>query len=146
MTAALLVAVTGNELYEAAHIVAADPRVAAARRVIPAGACVLTTEASLTIAADRFVTTRRDCPAIVDPFGTVLAVTAGHAGRIMASPKLEQLWAQAVRHADVLWMRPERDAEVAYTPQLRRYIRSHFRRITAPDLPTRLYIRRSVRN
>jgi hypothetical protein len=45
----------------------------AVEHVVPAGACTVTDEPTLTITADRFVPDRSNCPAVVDTFSTWIA-------------------------------------------------------------------------
>jgi hypothetical protein len=44
---------------------------------LPPGACVVTDEASLTIAADRFYAWKPGCPVVIDSLATTLAFTHG---------------------------------------------------------------------
>lgn len=47
-------------------------------KLIPAGACVVTNFASVTVLANRFDPARQGCPAVVDPFGVWQATFPSH--------------------------------------------------------------------
>ncbi len=57
---------------------------ASADRLIPPGSCVLTNDSSLTVSAGRFAPATPGCPAMVDAYGTLLAMTDGR--KLRATP------------------------------------------------------------
>ena len=122
---------------------------------IPAGACVLTDTASVTIAIDRFSTSSPGCPAVVDTVGTLIATT--HGKDFVAGPGVLQadtrVWQLAFQHAEYVWLIGNNGytgARIAWTPGLFAYFVSHFRLIGlassfpgAGDVPRGgLYVRR----
>lgn len=128
---------------------------AAAAAVIPPGACVLTDTVSLTIAADRFVSTAPDCPVMVDGVGTDYALSSGRNGVTDAGsvPAVESTWLSAFEHAQYVWVscapvassacESTTNRRIPWTPTITAYFDSHFRRVPAPGLPGGLYARTS---
>lgn len=116
-----------------------------AQLVIPSGACVLTDTASLTIAANRFVSTVPDCPALVDAIGTDYALSRGRNGVTGADqvPAVRQLWAAAFAHAHFIWLSDLNRRRIAWTPQLARYFQTHFQPVRTPGAPPGLYVNTS---
>jgi len=104
---------------------------AAADRLIPAGACVVTNDSAYTVAADRFYSDVRGCPVLVDSFGTLFAVTDG---RSNAAPPailrpVVQLWQTALERARYVWLTSDTTAQIPWTRQLYGYFTDHFRLI-----------------
>jgi hypothetical protein len=116
-----------------------------AQLVIPSGACVLTDTASLTIAANRFVSTVPDCPVLVDAIGTDYALSRGRNGVTGADqvPAVQQLWAAAFAHAHFIWLSDLNRRRIAWTPQLARYFQTHFQPVRTPGAPPGLYVNTS---
>jgi hypothetical protein len=116
---------------------------AAVRAVIPAGSCVLTDQASLLIAADRFTSDVPGCSLMVDATGTDYVLGHGRngltAGRV---PAVAALWRQAFGAAQYAWLTPYNAVRIAWTPSLRAYFRSHFVPVRGPWAPLMLYARR----
>lgn len=117
---------------------------ATADRLIPAGACVVTDDASLTIAAGRFVADAPGCPAVVDSFGTLMTMTGGH--NLSAGPRMlgavGAAWRDWFGHAGYVWLLPGSQGQIPWTPALYHWFSGHFRLIalastTAPhgDVP-----------
>ena len=128
---------------------AVTPRVSAAalaavRRIVPPGACVLTDQASYTIAADRFYSSAPGCSLLVDSIGTDYAL--GH-GRDAASgaaryPAVDAAWRSAFHHAQYVWLSVKfNPRRIAWTPALRSYFRSHFRPVLHDGTSNVLYAR-----
>ena len=103
--------------------------VAAARRVIPAGACVLTDQASYTIAADRFLSTRPGCVPIVDGVGSDYSLSHGlnaltGAGRVAS---VRALWLSALRGAQYVWLSPMSYKRIPWnTAEITQYFNRNF--------------------
>ncbi len=125
------------------------PRVSAAalaavRRIVPPGACVLTDQVSYTIAAGRFYSTVPGCSLLVDSIGTDYAL--GH-GRDAASgaaryPAVEAAWRSAFDHAQYVWLSVKfNPRRIAWSPALRSYFRSHFHRVLRDGTSNELYAR-----
>jgi alpha-1,2-mannosyltransferase len=112
-------------------------------RVIPAGACVATDQASLLIALDRFYSSVPGCSVIVDGTGTSYALghgkSAEQAGRV---PAIAALWRQAFAKADYVLLTSYNADRIAWTPQLRNYFASNFLRVSGRWAPLELYARK----
>ena len=111
---------------------------AAADKIIPAGACVVTNGASYTIAADRFFSHAPDCPPMVDSFGTLFAMTSG--GNQNSPPAVLRpvvdLWQGILERAQYVWLNSDTESQIPWNSQLDRYFRSHFRLIGLAGTPT----------
>jgi hypothetical protein len=116
-------------------------RPTAQARVIPAGSCVLTDYPALTIAGDRFESTKHPCPAMVDAIGTDYALSHGRnaltgAGR---APAVTAAWLTAFRQAQYVWLScgpPQAHAcdiftnrRIPWTPTILAYFYHHYHRL-----------------
>jgi cytochrome bd-type quinol oxidase subunit 2 len=104
---------------------------AAADRLIRPGACVVTNDAPFTVAADRFFSSAPGCPAMVDPFGTLFAMTGGDqrgATAAMLRPVIT-LWQATLEHAGYVWLVGATVAQIPWNAGLDGYFRRHFRLI-----------------
>jgi hypothetical protein len=131
-----------------------DQRPAAAARLIPAGACVLTNDAAFTVAANRFNSEVPGCPSMVDSYGTYFAMTGGRfraAGPAVLST-VTTLWQTDLAHAQYVWFTSGTGHQIPWTPQLYAYFVANFQLIglaavdwTNPAVPCPgLYIRVGV--
>lgn len=110
-----------------------------AARQIPAGACVLTDLPGLTIVSNRFVSASPACSPMVDGIGTDYALASGRNGVTGAgrSASLRAVWLSAFEHAQYVWLQCGPDSRrlcltnrrIPWTPGLRAYFATHFRRI-----------------
>ncbi|MGH3167845.1 MAG: hypothetical protein ACRDN0_18415, partial [Trebonia sp.] len=104
---------------------------AAAGRLIPAGACVLTNGVSYTVAANRFFSADPDCPQVVDSFGTLFAMTDG--GTVSApAPELRpvrEIWQSSFEHAAYVWITSDTTNQIPWDARLLGYFHAHFRLI-----------------
>src|SRR6185312_16399144 len=91
--------------------------VSQARAVIPAGACVLTDQASYAIAANRFVSSVPGCVPIVDGVGTDYSLSRGRNAATGAQrvPAVRALWLNALRHAQYVWLSPQSFRRIPWT-------------------------------
>jgi hypothetical protein len=127
------------------------PRVSAAalaavRRIVPPGACVLTDQVSYTIAADRFYSTKPGCSLMVDSIGTDYALGHGRDASSGAAryPAVDAAWRSAFHHAQYVWLSVKfNPRRIAWTPALRAYFRSHFRLVLRDGTSNVLYARTS---
>jgi hypothetical protein len=120
------------------HLSADDPAAAADAR-IPVGACVLTDVSSFTIVADRFFSTHRSCPQMIDSIGTDYALGDGRNVLVGAarSAAVRRAWLSAFERAQFVWLNCVPVESVAcaaatgrripWTPAISAYFRSHFR-------------------
>ena len=133
MLAAVLIAGAGlRQFGEMARLkpLESPSAIATADRLIPPGSCVVTNDASLTIAANRFVSNVAGCPSVVDSYGTFLAMTGGHT--LGAKPPVvrsaARTWEAWLARADYLWIDPRNTHDqLPWTNAFYSYIASHFR-------------------
>jgi alpha-1,2-mannosyltransferase len=125
--------------------------IADADRLIPPGSCVLTNDSSLAVSADRFVPASPGCPAMVDAYGTLLAMTDGR--KLLATRydvrSVTALWRTDFAHAPYVWFESGSQGQIPWTPALYAYFTTHFRLlglVNGPgehDVPEgALYVRR----
>jgi hypothetical protein len=120
--------------------------VAAARRAIPPGACVLTDQVSFTIAANRFSSSVPGCPEMIDALGTDYALSPGRdglngAGRV---PAVAAIMRNAFDHAQYVWLAGMYNLRrIAWTPSLRAYFHRDFVRIVHDNKGDALYVRKA---
>jgi hypothetical protein len=103
--------------------------IADADRLIPPGSCVLTNDSSLAVSADRFVPASPGCPAMVDAYGTLLAMTDGR--KLLATPQevasVTALWRADFARAPYVWLESGSQGQIPWTPALYAYFTTHFR-------------------
>lgn len=104
-----------------------DPS-AAVGSVVPAGACVVTDTAEITILSDRFFASSPGCPAMVDAFGTGLDYggSVPPADATTAPRRLEDFWISAFARADYVVLSADNAARIPWTPEVLGYLRGHF--------------------
>jgi hypothetical protein len=121
-------------------------RVTAVQRVIPPGACVLTDQASLLIAANRFTSDVPGCSLMVDGTGTDFVLGHGRDGFSAGSvPAVAAVWRQAFGAAQYVLLTPVNARRIAWTPALRSYFRRNFVLVRGSWPPLSLYARRGAR-
>ena len=107
---------------------------ARADRLLPPGACVLTNNPALALSSDRFTPDGSGCPAMVDSFGTWLAMTGGkkqHASRQELNA-IRDLWRYDFARARYVWFEPGSQGQIPWTESLYAYFKSHYRLIGLP--------------
>lgn len=110
---------------------------AAADRLIPAGACVVTNDSAYTVAAGRFYSAAAGCPAMTDSFGTLIAMTSGHprdASAAALAPAVA-LWQATLARAGYVWLTSDTVAQIPWNGALCGYFRQHFRLIGLAGQP-----------
>jgi Glycosyltransferase family 87 len=120
--------------------------VAAARRIIPPGACVLADQVSYAIAADRFVSRVPGCSPMVDSVGTDYSLSGGRnaASGAARSPSVRAAWLAALRPAQYVWLSALAGKRVPLrAPQVATYFKDNFTPV--PGGPPGLYIRKGLR-
>lgn len=117
--------------------------VARVQRVVPAGACVVTDQVSLTLVANRFVSDVPGCPLLVDSIGTDYALSRGRSPMTGAAryPAVVQVWDNALGHAQYVWLSGREEHRIPWNPALRAYFKAHFVRIVAAGKVSGLYRR-----
>jgi hypothetical protein len=111
---------------------------ALADRLIPAGACVVSNGAAYTVAADRFYSDVPGCPALVDPLGTMIAMTTGRFRDATAAelwPEID-LWQSALERAQYVWLTSDTYQMIPWNHPLDGYFTRHFRLIGFAGHPT----------
>lgn len=98
-------------------------------RLVPPGACVVTDESSITVAANRFLTSVPGCPAVIDSFGTVMALSGGDQIGSGASHdrRLQHFWMASFTRADYVVLSGANSWRIPWSPALRRLLREQFR-------------------
>jgi hypothetical protein len=115
-------------------------------KIIPPGACVLTDQVSVTLAANRFVSDVPGCSQMVDSLGTDLALSNGlrpttGAGNV---PAVAAAWDQAFSHAQYVILTATNGRRIAWTPALQAYLKNHFVQVYRSPRKILLYVRRGL--
>jgi hypothetical protein len=101
-----------------------------ASHLIPAGSCVVTDEASLVIAADRFVGMRPGCPDIIDSLAATLVVSHGVSvqGGANTMPGVVAQWKAWLSDADYVWLSPAHGSRrrIPWTTELSDWFNANF--------------------
>lgn len=121
-----LLAVTALQAHEIQQVdVPANPSVAS---LIPAGACVVTDQVSLTIAADRFSSARPGCPDVIDSLATTLSAGDGASpqGGAALRPQVISAWEAVLSRADYVWLTSGFDYRIPWPDSLRTWFASRF--------------------
>jgi alpha-1,2-mannosyltransferase len=132
LVAAVAISTVGVRQFSAETQLQTSTALAAqADRLIPSGSCVLTNDSSLTISASRFTSGPPGCPAMVDSYGTLLAMTDGRktfASRQMVS-SVTALWDKEFSRAHYVWLETGSQGQIPWTPALYAYFNREFRLI-----------------
>jgi alpha-1,2-mannosyltransferase len=135
----VLIAATGLRQAASESPVLDPPgQVDAVQRLIPAGSCVITNNPALTIVANRFVPAHPGCPAAVDTYGTLLAMTGGRPqSATMATLRTAELtWQGWFNQATYVWL-DSPDHGLPWANSLYNYLDAYFQRVPlAADDPT----------
>jgi alpha-1,2-mannosyltransferase len=126
-----LIAATGLRQVTAGSQVQEPPGlVAAVERLIPAGACVITNDPALTIVANRFIAAHPGCPAVVDTYGTLLAMTGGRpqSAPLPALRLAERTWQRWFHQATYVWLGTA-DHGLPWVNSLYNYLGAYFHRV-----------------
>jgi alpha-1,2-mannosyltransferase len=114
--------------------------------LIPKSACLVTDEASLAIAADRFAELPPGCPDIVDSLAATLVLSNGVSvqGGAAKIPGVVAAWQSYFSKADYVWLSPGHASErrIPWTPALSAWFNANFAPLGAYKNGTgQLYIR-----
>ena len=152
VAAGMIAGVGFRQLAAETHLYAWNPA-ASADELIPPGSCVLSNEPSYLISANRFTSDVAGCPAMVDAYGTLLAMTGGR--KVVGAPSDVQsvtaLWRSEFEfpRARYVWLGIYSQGQIPWTPALEAYFKSHFRPLGLLNGPSGrhvpaggLYIRR----
>jgi alpha-1,2-mannosyltransferase len=104
------------------------PSSAAAGRLIPDGACVVTDQTSLLISANRFAAAHPGCPDIIDSLATTLVLSHGVSIQAGAahSARLVSAWQSFFSRAEYVWLSGGNARRIPWTPELRSWFGEHF--------------------
>jgi alpha-1,2-mannosyltransferase len=114
------------------------------KAVIPAGACVVTDEVSLTLAANRF-STQAGCPDVLDSLAATLVEDNGISvqGGAKASARAVSAWTWIFGHAQYVWLSSDSSRRIPWTHGLERWFASHFKRLKVHRGLGQVYKRRT---
>jgi alpha-1,2-mannosyltransferase len=98
--------------------------------VIPEGACAVSDAEGLLIAGNRAVSSRSDCPVVVDSTGTWISFVPAHPpaahGVEVSDPALVAYWANVFRHVDYIVLSSGKTFRIPWTPALLAEVKDHF--------------------
>jgi len=115
-------------------------------RLIPPGACVLTDQVSVTLAANRFVSTDPNCPKVIDSLGTTLALSHGLKPQTGAAKvaAVSTFWGQAFSKAQYVLLTSTTHRRIAWGPRLNAYFATHFHLVYYSPRKLQLYVRNGL--
>lgn len=129
--------------YARAHLSKAqDPTVL--NLVLPSSTCIVSDDPVVEISADLFASNRKNCPALLDPFGTWLAdgpkyEPAYGDGALVAGvynlrfpPKFVREWEQWLNQADYVVELAPQGGYIPWTPALRNWFFQNFKMVPSP--------------
>ena len=110
------------------------PQIYADKALIPAGACVVTDQTSLVIAADRFTAAQPGCPDVIDALAMTLVLSNGVSvqGGAADLPHVVSAWQATLAGARYVWLSPNNSRRIPWTPALSLWFTTHFQELT-PD-------------
>jgi alpha-1,2-mannosyltransferase len=126
----LVLAIAAFQAHELSGLRAID--VSADKALIPAGACVVTDQTSMTISADRFTAARPGCPDVIDSLAVTLvsgngvSVQGGAAGLTQVVAE----WQSIFSRAQYVWLSPNNSRRIPWTPALFLWFTTHFQELT----------------
>ena len=110
------------------------PDVHADTALIPPGACVVSDEIALAIAANRFTAGSGGCPDILDSLATTLVAGNGVSvqGGAKALPQVVADWKAIFARADYVWLSGSSARRIPWTPELQAWFARDFRPLRPP--------------
>jgi hypothetical protein len=110
------------------------PDVHADAALIPPGACVVSDEIALSIAADRFTAGSGGCPDVLDSLATTLVAGNGVSvqGGAKALPRVVADWNAIFSRADYVWLSGSSARRIPWTPELQAWFARDFRPLRPP--------------
>lgn len=110
------------------------PDVHADAALIPPGACVVSDEIALTIAANRFTAGSGGCPDVLDSLATTLVAGNGVSvqGGAKALPQVVADWKAIFARADYVWLSGSSARRIPWTQELQAWFARDFRPLRPP--------------
>jgi hypothetical protein len=129
-TGLVLLAVALFQVHEVSGLRA--PNIYSDKALIPAGACVVTDQTSLVIAADRFTAARPGCPDVIDALAMTLVLSNGVSvqGGAADLPHVVSAWQATLARAQYVWLSPNSARRIPWTPALSLWFTTHFQELT----------------
>jgi hypothetical protein len=131
----LVLAIAVFQAHELSGLRAID--VSADKALIPAGACVVTDQTSMTISADRFTAARPGCPDVID--GLAVTLVSGNGVSVQGgAATLTQVvaeWQSIFSRAQYVWLSPNNSRRIPWTPALFLWFTTHFQVLTPSGAP-----------
>jgi alpha-1,2-mannosyltransferase len=126
----IIAAVAVFQAHELSGLRAID--VSADKALIPAGACVVTDQTSMTISADRFTAARPGCPDVIDSLAVTLVSGNGVSvqGGAATLPQVVAEWQSIFSRAQYVWLSPNNGRRIPWTPALSLWFTTHFAELT----------------
>ncbi len=130
--AAAFIVVASFQAWELSGLHAPDVHADAA--LIPPGACVVSDEISLAIAANRFTAGSGGCPDVLDSLATTLVAGNGVSvqGGAKALPQVVADWKAIFARADYVWLSGSSARRIPWTPELQAWFARDFRPLRPP--------------
>jgi alpha-1,2-mannosyltransferase len=99
--------------------------------VIPPGACVVSDQVAVTIAADRFTAAAPGCPDVVDSLAQTLAFSHGEspAGGAGRHAYVQKDWESVLGKAQYVWLTGGSSARIPWRGQLRVWFQANFHQV-----------------
>ena len=141
-----LVLVAAFEAWELSGLRA--PSVNADAALITPGACVVSDEISLAIAADRFTAGSGGCPDVLDSLAATLVAGNGVSveGGAQALPRVAAYWQAIFSRARYVWLSGSSDRRIPWTSGLRAWFARNFKPLHPPagqHSEGQVYVRRA---
>jgi hypothetical protein len=141
--AVVVVAVAALEIIQVSAVyVQGNPYVA---DTIPASACVVSDQVSLTISVNRFTGAAPGCPDVVDALAQTLALSHGvsPAGGAGKSQAVVSGWESIFSKAQFVWLTDGYQSRIPWTPQLNAWFHANFRlvRVFRHYADSRVYVK-----
>jgi alpha-1,2-mannosyltransferase len=132
VAATALVVVASVQAWELSRLRAVD--VAADAALIPPGACVVSDEISLAIAANRFTAGSGGCPDVLDALAVTLVAGEGVSvqGGAKALPRVAAQWRAYFARARYVWLSGTSDRRIPWTGGLQAWFARNFRPLHPP--------------
>jgi alpha-1,2-mannosyltransferase len=130
VTGVIVLAVALFQAYQVSGLSAPD--IYPDQALIPPGACVVTDETSLAIAANRFTAAHPGCPDVIDSLAVTLVRGNGTSvqGGAAALPQVVADWQSIFSQAQYVWLSPTNQRRIPWTPALSLWFATHFQQLT----------------